>query len=105
MPNDADMKDKLKALTDIDKLIHEPARLLIMSYLYILVSADFIFLRAQTELSWGNLSSHMTKLEEAGYVQIEKKFVRKKPHSIASLTSDGRKAYETYRQKMKQILN
>ncbi|NHJ39546.1 MAG: transcriptional regulator [Asgard group archaeon] len=76
-----------------------------MSYLYILKSADFIFLRVQTDLSWGNLSSHITKLEEAGYVQIEKKFVRKKPHSIASLTSDGRKAYENYRQKMKQILD
>ena len=105
MSNDSEMKDKLKDLTNIDKLIHEPARLLIMSYLYILESADFIFLRAQTELSWGNLSSHMTKLEEAGYVHVEKKFVLKKPHSIASLTSDGRKAYEDYRKKMKQILS
>lgn len=104
MPND-DLKDKLKSLADIDKLIHEPARLLIISYLYILESADFIFLKAQTELSWGNLSSHMTKLEGAGYVKIEKKFIRKKPHSIASLTTSGRKAYERYRQKMKQFLN
>lgn len=104
MPNE-DLKDKLKSLSDIDKLIHEPARLLIISYLYILESADFIFLKAQTELSWGNLSSHMTKLEEAGYVTIEKKFIRKKPHSIASLTTSGRKAYERYRQKMKLVLN
>jgi DNA-binding MarR family transcriptional regulator len=98
------MKDKLKSLTDIDKLIHEPARLLIISYLYVLESADFIFLRAQTELTWGNLSSHMTKLETAGYVKIEKKFIRKKPHTIASITNEGRKAFENYRRKMKQAL-
>ncbi len=99
-----EIKDKLKPLTDIDKLIHEPARLLIISYLFILESADFLFLKAETELSWGNLSGHMTKLENAGYVIIEKKFVRKKPHTLASLTEAGRKAFINYRQKMSQAL-
>ncbi len=59
----------LPALTDIDRLIHEPARLMILALLYVVESADFIFLMRQTELTWGNLSSYMSKLEEAGYIQ------------------------------------
>ena len=98
------IKEKTSAITEIDKIIHEPARMLIMSYLFVLESADFIFLRAQTGLTWGNLSSHMTKLEKAKYVSIEKKFIRKKPHTIASLTEEGKAAFKKYRKEMKQIL-
>ena len=58
----------------IDKLIHEPARLLIMSNLAVVESADFLFLLGQTGLTFGNLSSHMSRLEEAGYLKVEKKF-------------------------------
>lgn len=81
----------------INKLIHEPARLLLMSYLYFVEKMDFIYLKAETGLSWGNLSSHLSKLESAGYVLIEKSIVLKKTHSLARLTDDGRKAFEEYR--------
>lgn len=95
--------ESFKDITTIDKVIHEPSRLLLMSYLYILEKADFLFLRAETDLTWGNLSSHISKLENAGYVKVEKKIVRKKTHTIASLTNEGRKAFEEYRKKMKKF--
>lgn len=91
-------------LADIDKTIHEPARLMIMANLYVVESADFTFLMGQTGLTWGNLSSHLSKLEQAGYVVIEKEFVGKKPHTMLHLTEDGRSAFRDYRQNMEQAL-
>ncbi len=99
-----ELRKKTTAHGNIDKLIHEPARLLILSYLSFLESADFLFLKAETDLSWGNLSVHMSKLEEAGYVTIEKKFIRKKPHTIASLTDNGRIAFEKYKKNISNLL-
>ena len=89
----------------IDRLIHEPARYLIMANLYVIESADFLFLLRQTELTRGNLSSHMNKLENTGYIEIIKEFVNKKPHTMLRLTKKGRKAFEQYRENMKQILD
>ncbi len=88
----------------IDKLIHEPARYSIMAYLYVVESADFLFLRNQTGLTFGNLSSHLAKLENAGYVRIKKKFKGKKPHTMLSVTAKGRKEFDSYRDKMRQVL-
>jgi DNA-binding transcriptional ArsR family regulator len=88
---------------DIDKIIHEPARLKIMAQLYVVDEADFIFLMRQTGLTWGNLSSHMSKLEDAGYVEIRKEFLDKKPHTILKLTSNGRDAFKEYRIAMDQV--
>jgi DNA-binding MarR family transcriptional regulator len=99
-----DPGDQLHPLAHIDRIIHEPARLVIMAYLYVVESADFTFLMNQTGLTWGNLSSHMSKLEEAGYVRIEKMFVGKKPHTLASLTEAGRAAFRDYRRQMEQVL-
>ena len=65
-----DQADRFTTITDLDKLIHEPARMSIMSVLYVLDSADFTFLMNQTGLTWGNLSAHLTKLELAGYVEV-----------------------------------
>lgn len=90
--------------TDIDKVIHEPARLLIMANLYVVESADFTFLMNQIDLTWGNLSSHMGKLEQAGYVQVEKTFVGKRPYTLLHLTPAGREAFEKYRMQMQQVL-
>ena len=90
---------------DIDKLIHEPARLNIMAQLYVVESADFIFLMHRTQLTWGNLSSHMSKLETAGYIEVEKEFVDKKPHTILALTEKGRAAFQSYRKVMQQVLS
>jgi DNA-binding transcriptional ArsR family regulator len=63
--------DDLQAITEIDRIIHEPARLLLVAYLYVVESADFLFLERQTGLTRGNLSSHLNKLEAAGYIDIE----------------------------------
>ncbi len=87
----------------IDKLIHEPARLLIMAHLYVVESADFVYLMNQTGLTFGNLSGHMSKLEEAGYIQVEKSFVGNRPNTRLSLTKDGREAFDEYKKKMKAI--
>ncbi|MDD1777002.1 MAG: transcriptional regulator [Candidatus Helarchaeota archaeon] len=95
----------VNSIDAINKMIHEPARLLIISHLYVLESADFVFLRAQTGLTWGNLSSHISKLEEAGYVSVKKEFIMKKPHTMVSLTKEGRIAFEQYRKEMKNLLS
>ena len=88
-----------------DKLIHEPARLLIMVHLYVVESADFMFLMRQTGMTFGNLSSHMSRLEAAEYIDVEKEFVGKKPNTRLHLTDRGRAAFEEYRQNMKQIFS
>jgi DNA-binding MarR family transcriptional regulator len=87
----------------IDRLIHEPARLLITAYLYVVDSADYVFLMQNTGLTWGNLSSHLSKLEGAGYVDIVKEFVDRKPHTMVQLTEKGRSAFDAYRRQMKSL--
>ena len=89
---------------DIDKDIHEPARLMILSYLYGLESADFVFLRGQTGLTWGNLSAHISKLEKKEYVKITREFIKNKPHSMVEITDKGKNALLTYKEQMKRIL-
>jgi DNA-binding MarR family transcriptional regulator len=96
--------DIVQPLSDIDKIIHEPSRLMIMSVLYVVESTDFVFLRNQTGLTDGNLSSHLAKLESVGYVEVEKKFKGKKPQTILKLSEQGRKAFKVYRKKMEQVL-
>jgi DNA-binding MarR family transcriptional regulator len=90
-------------LDDVDRLIHEPARLKLIALLYVLESADFTFLMNQTGMTWGNLSSHMTKLEEAGYLEIEKTFKGRRPNTMLKLTDKGRQAFQTYRMQMTQF--
>jgi DNA-binding MarR family transcriptional regulator len=89
----------------IDRLIHEPARYLIMAYLYVADSADALFLQRETGLTWGNLSSHLARLEAAGYVEVTKEFIDRKPHTALRLTEKGRMAFERYRAAMKQALD
>jgi len=97
--------DDIQPITTVDKVIHEPARLSIIAYLYVVESADFLFLMRQTGLTFGNLSSHMSKLEAAGYIEIIKEFVGKKPHTMLRLTKKGRNAFENYKKKMKQFFD
>jgi DNA-binding MarR family transcriptional regulator len=92
-------------INEVDRVIHEPARYSIMANLYVLESADFLFLMGRTGFTKGNLSSHMTKLEEAGYLEIVKEFVGKKPHTMLRLTKKGRKAFEDYRRAMRRALD
>lgn len=96
-------KDSAGQIMEIDKLIHEPARLMIMAHLYVVESADFLFLMRQTNLTFGNLSSHLSKLEKADYVNIKKEFIGKKPHTMLKLTKKGRDAFLTYKKNMKQV--
>ena len=95
----------LQPIADIDRLIHEPARLMILAVLYVVEAADFVFLMHQTGLTRGNLSSHMSKLEEAGYIEVNKEFVQKIPRTLLRLTDAGRSAFQTYRQDMIQVLD
>jgi DNA-binding MarR family transcriptional regulator len=96
---------ELATFAEIDRLVHEPARLMLMAVLYVIDSADFTFLMNQTGMTWGNLSAHMSKLEEAGYLEVEKTFKGKRPNTMLRLTQQGRAAFQAYRQKMKQVLN
>jgi DNA-binding transcriptional ArsR family regulator len=75
-----------------------------MANLYVIVQADFTFLMRQTGLTWGNLSSHMSKLEEAGYIDVIKEFKGKRPNTMLRLTGKGRTAFEKYRQQMLGML-
>lgn len=92
-------------LTDIDEVIHAPARLAIVALLNAVEEADFRYLLNATGLTKGNLSTHLSKLEEAGYVQIEKTFRGKMPLTLLRLTPQGRAAFEAYRQNMLRFLN
>jgi len=95
-----EMNDDLRDLTELDRLIHEPARLLIVTILSMVKSADFLYLQRETNLTKGNLSAHLRKLEDAGYVGIEKTFKGKLPLTVCKLTEVGQEAFERYRQKM-----
>jgi len=99
------MSDDLRSVTELDRLIHEPARLLIVTILSTVASADFLFLQRETGLTKGNLSAHLSKLEEAGYVQIEKTFKGKLPLTVCRLTSAGQKALKSYRQQLQNFMD
>jgi len=94
-----------RPVSGIDRLVHEPARLLILSSLFVVDSADFLFLMRQTGLTFGNLSSHMSKLEAAGYIGVEKKFKGKKPHTMLKITAEGRRALLNYQTSMQRVLD
>lgn len=98
------MNDALLGLANIDRTIHEPARLMIVAILSAVEEADFLYLLKTTELTNGNLSSHLSRLEKAGYVQIEKTFVGKIPRTVCRLTPEGRQALQAYRQQMKAVI-
>lgn len=89
---------------EIDRLIHEPARRVIMTILFTVESADFVYLLRETGLSKGNLSSHLSKLEEADYISIEKSFRGKLPFTVCRLTPAGRAAFRRYRDYLKQVV-
>ena len=90
-------------LAGLDRLVHEPARLSILTALSACKSADFQFLLRLTGLSKGNLSSHLAKLEEAGLVIIKKAFEGKIPKTTLTITSDGRKQLERHWKDLERI--
>ena len=103
--NKGEPPDKPEVLDSIDRVIHEPARLKVLALLYVVKSADFLFIMTQTGLTFGNLCSHMNKLQEAGYISVVKDFVGKKPHTMLSLTEKGRTAFKEYRKTMQQFFD
>jgi DNA-binding MarR family transcriptional regulator len=104
MPNN-EPSEVLPTFSKIDRLIHEPARMMIMAHLYVVDRADFLFLENQTGLSPGNLSSHLSKLEAVGYVEITKWFLGKKPSTMVRLTKTGRRAFREYLSSMKAVID
>jgi DNA-binding transcriptional ArsR family regulator len=100
------MNEQLRAISELDRVIHEPGRLMIVSLLWPVEECDFLYLLNATELNKGNLSSHLARLEEAGYVEIEKTYRGKVPLTLLRLTRGGRTAFDKYRKGLKsaQIL-
>lgn len=91
--------------TDLDRVIHEPARLKLVASLAVVEEADFTFLSGRTGLTDGNISSHMSRLETAGYVTVTKTFVRNRPRTVYRLTTRGRAAFESYRADLAALLD
>ena len=90
---------------DVDRLVHEPARLLIMTILSAVESADFLYMQRETGLTKGNLSSHLSKLEAAGYVEITKTYRGKIPLTVCKLTRFRQNAFTNYRHQLKYIVD
>ena len=98
------MSASVQNMSGLDRVIHEPARLMLVALLSAVESADFLYLLKESDLSKGNLSVHLSKLEEAGYVEAEKTFRGKMPHTEYHLTSKGKSAFEQYRKSLSSVL-
>ena len=99
------MSNDLRSLSDVDRLIHEPSRSIILAILCAVESADFLYLQRETGLTKGNLSVHLSKLEEAGYISIEKTYRGKIPMTLCRMTEAGRKAFKSYREQLKSFVD
>jgi len=95
---------QIQSISELDRVIHEPGRLMIAALLFAVEKADFLYLLHETGLNKGTLSSHLSRLEEAGYVEVEKTYRGKVPQTLLHLTKAGRKAFEEYRRKLKGAL-
>jgi len=98
-------KEDLQPIENIDRTIHAPARLMILAYLSVVESADFVFLMNHTGLTRGNLASHLSRLEDASYINVEKEFVERIPRTLIRLSDQGRTAIESYRENMRQVID
>ncbi len=100
----ASVKVFADALRGLDRVVHEPARLLLLSILAVVDEADFTFLLANTGMTAGNVGGHVRKLEEAKYVKVRKEFQGRRPRTLLSLTKRGQKALSSYREAMQAAL-
>jgi len=98
------MNPRLRKIADIDRVIHEPGRLMIVALLSAVAQADFLYLQHETGMNKGTLSSHISRLEETGYVAVLKTYRGKVPQTLLSLTATGRRAFEQYRRKLREAL-
>ena len=97
------MNETVRKIGSVDRLIHEPGRLMLVALLYVVEAADFLYLLNESGMTKGNLSSHLSKLEGAGYIEIVKSFRGKVPHTVVRLTPAGRDAFDRYRAQLKSI--
>jgi len=98
------MSEELRKFNELDRLIHEPARLMLVTILYSVEKVDFLFLLRESGLTKGNLSAHLSKLEAAEYVTIQKTYRGKIPQTLISLTDKGRTAFEAYRTQLENVV-
>ncbi len=98
------MNDKAEDVSQLNRVIHEPTRLAIISILDGVEEADFLYLMREGGFTQGNLSAHLAKLEEAGYVEIVKTFKGKYPLTVCKLTAQGRSEFKGYAKRMIGIL-
>jgi DNA-binding MarR family transcriptional regulator len=98
------MNQQIRTIAELDRVIHEPGRLMIVTLLFAVERSDFLYLLHETGMNKGTLSSHIARLEDAGYVAVTKTYRGKVPQTLLSLTGGGRKAFEQYRRGLKQAL-
>ena len=89
---------------EFDEIIHSKIRLMVMSILMTTESAQFTYLREVTQSTDGNLSVHLKKLEDAGYIAVRKRFEKRKPRTVCAITPKGRKAFERYVDSLEKII-
>ena len=98
------MNTQMQTIAELDRLIHEPGRLMIVALLSAVDQADFLYLQHETAMNKGTLSSHISKLEDAGYVEVLKTYRGKIPQTLLSLTKLGRQSFKEYRRNLKKAL-
>jgi len=103
--NTSDASSEAPGILGIDRLVHSPARLAILTYMSVVEEGDAVYLFNQTGLTWGNLSANITRLQEAGYLEVSKGFRNKKPRTLLRLTPKGREAFEAYHETMRGLLD
>jgi len=95
---------KHEKILQLDPIIHAPTRLAILSILISVENANFTFLKESIETTDGNLSTHLTKLENSGLVKIKKTFKGKKPQTICAITEKGKKGFKKYLDQLEQFV-
>ena len=94
-------------MSEINEIIHQPVRLKVMAALFAMerdAQADFTFLRDHLKLTDGNLGAHLEKLESAGYLSVQKVFIRRRPKTLVRLSRTGRRAFEDYIEALRSIV-
>jgi DNA-binding transcriptional ArsR family regulator len=98
------MNPQSRTIAELDRVIHEPGRLMVVALLFAIDGSDFLYLQHETGMNKGTLSSHLSRLEEAGYVEVVKTYRGKVPQTLLRLTGAGRRAFDHYRRKLKEAL-
>ncbi len=98
------MKQQVRKIAELDRTIHEPGRLMVMALLFAVEGSDFLYIQHETGMNKGTLSSHLSRLEAAGYIEVSKTYRGKVPQTLLCLTKAGRKAFEQYRRHLRDAL-